>query len=66
MTPTVESAYCSVGRRNSTRVDEERKCSVLVAMKMEGETRRGEGEKSILIYSSRDPGSDYRSDYSSD
>ena len=50
ITPTVESAGYSVGfyRHNSTRVDEGRKCRILLATKMQGSTVVGRGEKGLL------------------
>ena len=58
ITPTVESAGYSVGfyRHNSTRVDEGRKCRILLATKMQGSTVVGRGEKGLLC----DPRSELR------
>ena len=40
---TAEIVYCSVGKHNSTRVDEGRKNRNLLAIKMQGTYRGGEG-----------------------
>ena len=57
MTLTVESAYSGVGRRNSTRVVEGRKCSILLVIKMrKARTVVGRGGKRLLC----DPGPELR------
>ena len=52
MTPwtTVESAYYSVGRHNSTRVDEETQRWIIYAIKMQGTYRTAEGEEETITY----------------
>ena len=49
-------ALNSVGKQNSTRVDEGRKCRNLLAIKTKARTVVGRGEKSLLC----DPGSELR------
>ena len=49
MTPTVERAYYSVGKHNSTRVDEGRKCRILLAIKkFKSRTVMGREEQKLL------------------
>lgn len=47
-TPAVENAYHGAGRHISTRVDEGRKCSILLAIKHEARTAVRRGGKGLL------------------
>ena len=52
----VESAYYCVGRHSSTRVDAERTCCILLALKKQGTSLSGKADKSLPC----DPGSKLR------
>ena len=61
MTPTVESAYYGVGlpgtiQRESTRT---KKCCLILAIKMQGTYRSGEGGEEATIHMTPDLSYDY-------
>ena len=55
---TVESTNYSVGRHNSTRVDEGRKCRTLLPIENQGKCPSGEGERRVY-YMTPDLSYDY-------